>query len=325
LPTGPDQPSGGPRVAVAIVSWNTSELLRRCLSSLRAEHDAGIAEVWVVDNASQDGSADLVRDNFKWARLIEPGRNVGFGPAVNLVAERTTTPWIAPANADTQVTPGAIEALLEAGEANPGAGAIAPRLRLPDGSTQHSVYAFPTLSFTALVNFGGTLSDRLSDRLCLEGHWDADRPRDVDWAIAALILVRRTAWDEVGGFSDEQWMYAEDLDLGWRLHRAGWSTRYVPEAVVRHESGASTRQVWGDAASQWILSTYAWMLWRRGATITRLVALTNVIGAGARWAAFGLLALARRGPWSERRDAMRRWAALHSRGLRSRRKLREHR
>src|SRR2546421_8493025 len=111
-----------PSVAIAVVSWNTRDLLRRCLRSLAAEVDAGRAEVWVVDNGSRDGSAAMVGNEFGWAKLLAQDSNVGFGAAVNLVAERTDTPWIACANADTELTPGALEQLLEAGVRDPRAG-----------------------------------------------------------------------------------------------------------------------------------------------------------------------------------------------------------
>ena len=212
-------------VAIAVVSWNTRELLRACLDSLRPEHEAGRAEVHVVDNASSDGSPDLVRQDYAWVNLIEPGENLGFGPAVNLVAQRTESPWLAPANADIALQPGALQRLLDTGAEHPRAGIVAPRLVHPDGATQHSVYAFPTLPFTAAFNLGlARVVPGLGDRLCLIGEWDADRPRWVDWAVGAFLLVRREAWDAAGGFDDQQWMYAEDLDLGWRIHQAGWRT-----------------------------------------------------------------------------------------------------
>jgi N-acetylglucosaminyl-diphospho-decaprenol L-rhamnosyltransferase len=125
-------------VAVAVVSWNTRELLRGSLESLRPDADAGLAEVWVVDNASSDGSAEMVRSDFGWTRLLPLDENVGFGAAVNRVATQTGAAWIAPANADVAVEPGALRALVEAGERDAAAGAVAPRLILPDGATQHS-------------------------------------------------------------------------------------------------------------------------------------------------------------------------------------------
>ena len=314
-------------VAVAVVSWNTRELLADCLRSLEDDAAAGRAEVWVVDNASTDGSAALVRERFGWARLIASEENLGFGSAVNRVAAATRCPWIAPANADVALEPGALAALLEAGEADGGAGAVAPRLVLPDGTTQHSVYAFPTLPFTAAFNLGlHRVVPGLGDRLALEGFWDPERPRRVPWAIAAFLLVRRQAWDAAGGFDESQWMYAEDLDLGWRLARAGWATRYVPAARVRHESSASTAQAWGDErTARWLRSTYAWMLRRRGAPVTRAVAAVNVAGALARAALLTPAARVAPGRYEHARAANAGWARLHCMGLGPRDTLLAHR
>src|SRR4051794_16400109 len=222
-------------VTVAVVSWNTRELLDRCLASLRADWEAGTASVVVVDNGSTDGSPEMVCTDHPWVELIEPGENLGFGPAVNLVASRSASPWIAPANADIEVTPGAIDALIRAGEQNPEAGAIAPKLILPDGTTQHSVQSFPSPSLSLLFGVGAyRLSRSLGDRLLIEGYWDSDRPRLVDWALGAFLLVNRESFDQVGGFDERQWMYAEDIDLAWRLEQAGHPSRYEPAARVRH-------------------------------------------------------------------------------------------
>ena len=193
--------SNGPPVTIAVVSWNTRELLARCLESMQADADAGLAEVWVVDNASDDGSQDLVRERFAWAELVASEQNLGFGPAVNLVAERTESAWIAASNADIELSPGALAALLAAADADPSAGSLAPRLVMPDGETQHSVHSFPSLSLALQVNLGlAALVPGLGDRLCLEGRWDPERGRRVDWAHGAFLLVRRPAFEAAGRF-----------------------------------------------------------------------------------------------------------------------------
>jgi N-acetylglucosaminyl-diphospho-decaprenol L-rhamnosyltransferase len=275
-------------VAVAVVSWNTRELLRSCLHSLEPEAAAGRAEVWVVDNASDDGSAELVATAFPWVRLIASERNLGFGPAVNAVAERTGGPdrpkWIAPANADVALRPGALTALLRAGEADARAGILAPRLILADGSTQHSVHPFPSLAATVAFNLGlGSLSPRLAQQLTLDDHWDQTRARRVDWAHGAFLLIRRRAYDQAGGFDPGQFLYAEDLDIAWRLAREGWHTRYEPAAVAEHSHSAAITQLYGDDRDfRAQRSAYAWMLRRRGPTLMRACALVNTLGAGAR-------------------------------------------
>jgi N-acetylglucosaminyl-diphospho-decaprenol L-rhamnosyltransferase len=275
-------------IAVAVVSFETRELLARCLESL-AGH-----EVWVVDNASDDGSADMVRERFAGVHLIASAENLGYGRAVNLVGARTDSPWLVAANADVAVRPGALEALVEAGERDPGAGILAPRLVRADGSVQHSIHPFPTVP-VGLAHAVG--APGLGDRLALEGRTRLERERRVDWAHGALLAIRREAWDAVSGFDERRWMYAEDLDLCWRARRAGWATRYVPGAVVEHAVSAATAAAFGagreDRAQA---AAYAWMREARGPARTRAYAL---IGAGA--------ALARRD---------RAWARRHLQGLR---------
>ena len=311
-------------VTVAIVSWNTRELLGRALDSLKPEVDSGRAEVWVVDNASSDGSPDLVRERYPWVKLIASDENLGFGSAINVVARQTESDWIATANADIALRPGALETLLEAGARDPRAGAIAPRLVLTTGATQHSVFAFPTIVYSFLLAFGAfKISRTVGDRRAIPNHWDAERARRVPWAVAAFLLVRRTAWDEVGGFDERQWMYAEDLDLGWRLRQAGWFTRYEPRAHVDHESAASTTQLFGpELAPHWQRATYGCIARRRGSGYARAVAVLNLAGALLRWVR--LVARARKSPeLTGSRDAHWRWVRVHLRALRPRARLEE--
>ncbi len=302
---------------IAVVSWNTRELLVQCLRSLAPEVDAGRADVFVVDNGSSDGTPGAVREVAPWARLLEPGTNLGFGRAVNLVARESDSQWLACANADVALDPGALEALLAAGR-DSRVGCVAPRLLLPDGSVQHSVYPFPTIPFAVAFNLGlYRLSRGLSDRLCLEGYWDSGRSRAVPWAIGAFLLLRRQAFDAVGGFDERRFMYAEDLDLGWRLHDAGWQTRYEPRATARHRAGASTAVAFGDGrVARFTRATYAVLLLRRGRTRASATAALNVFGATLRLAWMAPLAVVLR-RWRAPVARTRMWLRAHVQGLRS--------
>ena len=270
-------------VCVAVVSWNTRDVLERCLHALEPDVRSGLAEVRVVDNGSSDGSPELVRDHFGWAVLEEPGKNLGYGPAVNLVAGQTDTPWLVASNADVEPEPGALARLLATGRES-GAGAVAPRLILPDGSTQHSVYGFANFPGLIAFNSGAyRLVPGLGDRLLIEGHWDPSRPRVVPWALGAFLAVRRQAFDMAGGFDPAQWLYAEDVDLGWRLRRSGWKTLYDPAARVHHASGAAARQAFGERPyERWMEATYDWIERRRGRSRRVAAAALNVAGALAR-------------------------------------------
>jgi N-acetylglucosaminyl-diphospho-decaprenol L-rhamnosyltransferase len=313
------------QVTAAVVSWNTRELLDRCLESLRPEAESGRLEAWVVDNASSDGSAELVRERHAWAELVASEENLGFGAAVNRVAASPGGEWLLIANADIALRPGALDALLEAGRLDPGAGAIAPRLVLPDGSTQHSVFAFPTLPFAFVLNSGVFhLSRGLGDRMALLDRWDDTRSRRVPWAVGACLLVRRAAWDAAGGFDERQWMYAEDLDLGWKLREQGWATRYEPRALVDHESAAATTKAFGgeeEIMARWQRSTYGWIARRRGPVRARLVAAMNFAGCALRYLALTPASWVAPRRWRERRRALGRWTLVHAAGMAGRDEL----
>lgn len=306
-----------PHVSVAVVSWNTRELLAACLESLHPDFDAGTASVWVVDNGSTDGSAEMVERRFPWVRLVASDENRGFGAAVNLIAERVDDPWIAAANADIALRPGALETLLRTGEADARAGAIAPRLVMPSGETQHSVHPFPSLRLGLAFNLGAArVIPGLGDRLGLEGYWDASRSRRVDWAHGAFLLVRRQAFRRVGGFNPAQWMYAEDLDLCWRLRQAGWLTLYEPAAVVQHEVSAATRQAFAEERDRrHIAAAYRWMAERQGRAAATAYAVVNWLGSAVRWLALTPLAHAKPEVYAARRARLRRYAGFHWRGL----------
>jgi N-acetylglucosaminyl-diphospho-decaprenol L-rhamnosyltransferase len=306
-----------PAATVAVVSWNTRQLLVRCLSSLAPDARAGLVRVVVLDNASSDGSADAAREAAPWAEVVQTGLNLGFGAAANLAARLSGTEWLAVANADVAAEPGALAALLAATE-DCSVGAVAPRLILPDGRTQHSVGPLPTVSLALTFTLGlPRVVPELGDRLCLEGYWDPDRPRDVPWAIGAFLLVRREAFDAVGGFDERQWMYAEDLDLGWRLHDAGWVTRYEPRARVLHADGAATAVAFGeDRVGRFTRATYSVIRRRRGVLSAWTTAAVNLVGAAARVVWMTPLAIVFRRWRGPRRECLR-WVAAHRQGLRS--------
>jgi len=311
-------------VVVAVVSWNTRDLLDRCLQSLAPSVQSGTAEVWVVDNASTDGSAAMVRKSHPDVRLVDSQENLGYGRAVNLVAERTDSAWLVASNADVALRSGALERLLAAGEADAGAGVVAPRLVLPNGSTQHSVWGFPTIATTVVQNLGARLAPRrLAERHAIRGGWDPDRAGRVPWAVGAFLLLRRRAWEQAGGFDPGQWMSAEDLELGWRMRVAGWATRYEPAAVVLHEESAATGEVWGaDLPLHWQRCAYAWMVRRRGRAVTVAVGLINLVGSGGRYA----VDLARAGfKRDDRLRALGRWTLVHRYALAPQRVLARYR
>jgi N-acetylglucosaminyl-diphospho-decaprenol L-rhamnosyltransferase len=311
----PRADADSPQVAIAVVSWNTRDLLRRCLVSLEEDARAGFVRTVVVDNGSTDGSGAMVRSEFDWVRLVEPGENLGFGRAVNLGLEGAGEPWLAAANADLEFRRDAIHVLVEALRAHPRAGMAAPRLVMPNGETQHSVHAFPGIGLGLAVHTGlVNLLPALGDRLCIEGRWDPERARAVPWAHGAFLLARRDAFEQIGGFDPRQWMYAEDIDLAWRMRAAGWKTLYEPAAVVRHEVSASTTIAFADQRlDRHLEAAFEWMGRRRGPLVARTYAAINWLGAGARAIATWPLARAKGGRFAAAHQRHRRFATAYGR------------
>ena len=282
-----------PRVAIAVVSYNTRELLRKCLASVQADHEAGVAQVWVVDNGSDDGSVEMVRSEFPWVHLEVPDSNLGYGPAVNRVIAASDCEWVAASNADVALHPGALTTMLDAVRRRPRVGIVAPKLVMANGTTQQSFQPYPGWRTSArrVVGLVGT-TRRQRSRVFNES--GGNEPTRALWATAAFVALRREALEEAGGFNPDQWMYAEDLDLSWRFARRGWATLYVPEARVDHAVSAASREAFGaHLDSRWIGATYRWAHVTLGPLRTRAIALLEWIAASL-WAGIGSLRPARR-------------------------------
>jgi GT2 family glycosyltransferase len=317
---------GDAAITVVVVSWNTRELLANCLEGLSEDAQSRLADVWVVDNASDDGSQAMVRERFGWARLVESASNLGFGSAVNVVAAQTSTPWLMAANADVRPAPGALATLVATASGDPHTGVVGPQLVQPDGATQYTTHPFPTLRNALIFNLGlWRLVPGDMERTMFPGSWDPDRTSSPDWVHGAVLLIRRSAWDAVSGFDERQWLYAEDLDLCWRLRRAGWVTRYEPAARVEHAVSAATKTAdWGpsrDLRAQ--RATYAWMVEHLGLVTTRLVAAINVAGALARWIAATIALPFGPARYRARRSMYGSHVRVHLTGLESRTRLRQ--
>jgi N-acetylglucosaminyl-diphospho-decaprenol L-rhamnosyltransferase len=225
---------------VVIVSYRSRELLRRCLDSLRAHPPALPMHVVVVDNASGDGTAEMVAGGYPEVDLVAAPANLGFAAATNLGARRGRAGYLLALNPDTAVTGGALDTVIDALEAEPRAAVAGPRLVTEDGSLDHAAKrSFPT-PLSALGHFTG-----IGRRLGARGRLAAYRAPEVesgpvDAVNGAFMLIRRTAFDQAGGFDEGYWMYMEDLDFSYRIAQAGWLSLYVPEATVRHVKGGTT-------------------------------------------------------------------------------------
>jgi GT2 family glycosyltransferase len=225
-----------PTISIIVVSYNTRDLLRGCLRSLAPEVAAVGVEVIVVDNGSTDGSADMVRADYPDVQLLCLGENRGFGAANNCAAALSAAEYLLLLNSDTIVHPHALSALLTFVAAHPDAGAVGARLLNTDGSLQKSCWRFPTPGLE-LAECLGLL--RLFRRPSNYLSRDYTHPRRVDFAVGACLLIRRVAFQQVGGFDEAFFLYAEETDLCHRFHDAGWQVYYTPDSVVTHLGGGS--------------------------------------------------------------------------------------
>jgi GT2 family glycosyltransferase len=238
-------------LSVVVLNYNTREHLRACLDSLRVEGSTCIsggpvqAEAIVVDNASSDASADMVRTDFPWASLIESRHNGGYAYGNNLALQRATGEAILLLNPDTLLSRGAIARFLERLDAHPETGIIGPKLLRPDG-TMHLACrrSFPTPA-TAFYRVSGL--SRLFPGSARFGAYnltylDPDVSTEVDSVCGACLLVRRAVIERIGLLDERFFMYGEDLDWCLRTRAAGWTVRYEPSIVVQHQHGAASRK-----------------------------------------------------------------------------------
>jgi hypothetical protein len=233
-----------PDLSICIVNWNIRTDLEQALASvLNAGPGLGL-QVVVVDNASRDGSAEMVRRRFPGVTLIESGENLGFARGYNRAAAESAGRHLLMLNPDTLVHPGALQSLVAFMDAHPRAGAVGPRLLNSNGSLQYSCRRFPTPRAALLRNtlLGRLIGRDRFTRAYLMADWDHRTPREVDWISGAAMCIRRQAWQEVGGFDEDYFMYAEDMDWCLRAHRLGWRIHYLPEAVITHRIGRSSDQ-----------------------------------------------------------------------------------
>jgi GT2 family glycosyltransferase len=232
-----------PEVSVVIVNWNTCRLLRACLQALtnEARAIANGVEVVVVDNASGDASADMVRQAFPEVDLVVNATNVGFAAANNQGIRRTRGRHVLLLNPDTEGRAGFLRSLVSFVEAHPRAGAVGPRVLGTNGEHQVSCYPLPTLGRELWRLFH-------LDSLRARGTYPASlfaatAPQPVESILGACLLVRREALDDAGLLDEQFFIYTEEIDLCRRLHDRGWSLYWIPEAVIVHHGGASTSQV----------------------------------------------------------------------------------
>ena len=229
------------RVGAVVVDYDAGSVLGDCLTSLVAER---VAEIVVVENGDVAGAkAALAASGHGGVPLVETGRNLGYGAGANRgIAALAPRPYVLVCNPDLHVHPGAVAGLADALDAEPSWGIVGPRILTVAGEPYPSARRFPTVSDAA----GHALLDQLwtdnpFTRRYRAGGWTAPEPTTTDWVSGACFLARRSALDELGGFDEAYFMFAEDMDLCWRAHQAGWQVGFIPGVEVTHIEGVSRR------------------------------------------------------------------------------------
>lgn len=293
-------PSGATvRLSIVIVNWNVRELLRACIASVYA--DGGLPaeelQVIVVDNASADASAQMVREAYPEVELLANADNPGFGRANNQALPLCRAPMVLLLNPDTLVLPGALATMLRTMDGDPTIGVLGSRLLNGDGSLQRwTGGAYPRLANLFNHYF---FVDRLLPRawrpppLYLDHDVAADT--DVDWVSGACMLLRGSA---LGGrlFDPDYFMYGEDMALCHRLKLAGSRVVYTPRASIVHFQGESMKQQQGDVLLSSLKGPRQFYRQMRGERAVWVYDLVTFGGFALRWAAFSVAALLRGGP-----------------------------
>ena len=290
LPKGEDKEAGS--VSGVIISYNTRQMTLDCLQTLFADLKPIAADVWVVDNASQDGSAEAIRAAFPQVKLIENPKNAGFGAANNLALQSAQGEFLLLLNSDAFVQPGAVAALTAYLKAHPAAGIIGPRLLNADGSLQRSCYRFPSPGRAWLENLG--LSSLLARHPVFGDYsrWAHDTDRSVEWIIGACLLVRREAYAQAGGFDEAFFMYQEETDWQRRVHNRGWDIAFTPTASVTHLGGASGTSEQAKINAHFFDSLDYYIRKHHGLAGLISLRLAMIVGSAARTLAWGGIAAA---------------------------------
>jgi GT2 family glycosyltransferase len=229
-------------LTIQIVNWNAREYLRQSLRSIFEHAPTCPFEVLVLDNASQDGSVQMIEKEFPAVRLLVSECNLGFAKGHNQLARHARGRYLLILNPDTVVTLGALTRLVRFADSHPEAGIVGPKLLNPDGSLQYSCRRFPNPVAAIFRNtpLGRLFPQNRYTRDYLMLDWDHNSVREVDWVSGAAMLVRREGFMQLGGFDEQFFIYVEDVDLCYRAWQAGWKVLYYPEAVIIHAIGRST-------------------------------------------------------------------------------------
>ena len=302
-------------VSIIIVNWNSKQFLQDCIGSIE-RHTMGIAyEIIVVDSGSFDGCGEMLRAEFPHVRFIQSDANIGFAGANNLAYRSCNGRYLLFLNPDTELVSAAVNMMLDHLQCHPDAGAVGCKLLNRDGSIQTScIQSFPTI-LNQLLN--SELLRRLFPMALLWGMLPLfslkAEPEKVEVVSGACVMLRRSVFEQIGLFSEEYFMFAEDLDLCHKAMQAGYTNHYLSWVTVRHFGGGST----DSAPSEFSVVMMRESIWRflrksRGVSYGSVYRLSTLLSAVARLALlvtlFPLQRAWHRTPWP--RNSIKKWLAI---------------
>ena len=223
-------------ISFIIVNWNTKDLLRDCLESIIKTVDVLAYEVIVVDNASKDGSVEMLSEQYPQVKAIANSENRGFGAANNQGFAAMKGKYALLINTDAVLTAGAVQKLWAFAEAHPEAAIVCGQLLNADGSKQNSIASFPTLLSLATNT---SLLEYLFPSRYPSKRYEHKGPLEVDSAVGACMMIRKKALDEVSFFDERYFFFFEETDMAYAMKKAGWRIYQVPDALNYHLQGQS--------------------------------------------------------------------------------------
>lgn len=277
----PSGPSPGSDISIGLASWNTCGLLDHCLQSIYDTAGDMDIEVIVVDNASSDGSPEMVADKYPQVRLIRNRVNMGFAAASNIAFKHSQGRHFVLLNTDTVVLDGAFQAMMAFMDSHTDAGIVGCKLLNGDGSLQRSCSAFPsplTELWDSLYLSKLFPKSRIFASYSMT-YWDFNQTREVDFAGGSCLMVRREAIEEVGLLDEDYFMYTEEADWCYRMWQHDWKVYYYPEAKIIHLGGRSSRKYGSDLLLQLYVSRNRFIGKHSGPLMAR--AHRWIVGIGA--------------------------------------------
>jgi len=236
------QPETRHRLSIVVVTWNNAGIIRQCLKSLQSISDYPDAEIILVDNASSDGTADIVEREFPAINLVRSRTNLGFAGGNNIGIRKSNGKYVSLINSDVVATQGSLDTLLQYMEEHPDIGVLGPKMIMPDGTVGASCMCFPTVAnwFWRALALDVVFKHSRRFGAYLMTYFQYDRPSDVDVLTGWFWMIRREAMEQVGLLDERFFMYGEDIDWCRRFRDAGWRVVFFPRATAIHCCAASS-------------------------------------------------------------------------------------